>query len=442
MIETIISKIKEFPSEALKNREKYIIAPEKNFTRKAVLNFYVVTLCINFLLKKSLAVEFEDLFYKLGFDSPIKFHKSSFSRARVKVNPIFFKDWAEKIWTLFRTIYKDKLKTWNGFFLVGVDGSKVYLFNNDLLKEKFGTQTNQFGEKVMAHIVVAYDVLNDFIIKGNMGSYQVGETTMVMEWLKEMDRLSLMLYDRLFPSAAFIYVHGVLQINFLMRFKVGFNQVVKDFVASGQLEAIVSFELTTKSRATLKEWGFFPTAEEKSVQVRLIRVVLDNGEIEILGTSLLDKNLYPAHEFKWLYSKRWGSETAYDRLKNKFKMEIFSGRTPQSVLQDCFATWFLYNLQSVFIRSLDEEVQLLNQQAARKRKVQINRNATLGILKIYFADLFFKESNKHLITLLQAKFMKHLTDDIKGTGQQRPRKKKAKRVLGKHQTYTNYAPAI
>jgi len=442
MIETIISKIKEFPSEALKDREKYIIAPEKSFTRKPVLNFFVTTLCISFLLKRSLAVEFEDLFHKLGFGSPIKFKKSSFSRARVKVNPIFFKDWAEKVWTLFRDIYKDKLKTWNSFFLIGVDGSKVYLFNNEALKKEFGTQTNQFGEKVMAHIVVAYDVLNDFIIKGNMGSYQIGETTMVMEWLKEMDRLSLMLYDRLFPSAAFIYVHGVLQINFVMRFKVGFNQVVKDFVASGQLEAIVSFDLTAEARATLKQWGYYPTAEEKSVQLRLIRVVLDTGEIEILGTSLLDKDLYPASEFKWLYSKRWGSETAYDRLKNKFKMEIFSGRTPQSVLQDCFATWFLYNLQSVFIRSLDEKIEQINQQPERKRKVQINRNVTLGILKIFFADLFFKPPNGQLIPLIQAKFIEYLTDDIKGSGQQRPRKKKAKRVSGKHQTYTNYAPAI
>lgn len=442
MINEIMVKIKEFPREAAKNREKYISNPAKDFTRGRMLSFSVMTLTISYLLKKSLVVEFEELFYKLGEIMPIHFDKSSFSRARLKVKPIFFLDWAKLIWRLYQDFCGTHLKKWNDFLLIGIDGSSVYLFDNEQLKSEFGTQSNQFGEKVMAHIVVAYDVLNDFIIEGAMESYKIGETAIALKWLNNLDKDSLLLYDRLFPSVAFMYAHFSLHLHFTMRVKLGFNNKVKAFVTSDKADEIVEFDLSTDARKTLAEWGIEVQLEDNSVTVRLVKVILDSGDLEVLCTSLTNQQMYPLDIFKGLYAKRWGSETAYDRLKNKFKMEIFSGRTVQAVLQDCFATWFLYNLQSLFIRSLDEPLKILNEQPERKRKVQINRNVTLGILKIFYADLLFKETQPNLIELIQGKFMENLTDDIKGSGKHNPRIRRSKRLLGKHQTCKNYAPAI
>lgn len=442
MIQEIMVKIKEFPIHAAKKRAKYIANPLKDFTRDRVLNFSVVTLLITHLLKKSLAVEFEELFYKLGEEIPLHFDKSSFSRARLKVNPLFFLDWAKLIWDLYQKAAAPFLKRWNNFLLVGIDGSSVYLFDSEELKVTFGSQTNQFGERVMAHIVVAYDVLNDFIIEGAMDAYRLGERAITLQWLHKVSKDTLLLYDRLFPSVAFFYAHSHLQLNFVMRIKVGFNNQVKAFVASDKIDDIVEFKVTSDARKTLSEWDIPIEEDLNFIQVRLIKVLLDNGELEVLATSLFDQKLYPTEVFKGLYAKRWGSETAYDRLKNKFKMEVISGRTVQAVLQDCFATWFLYNLQSLFIRSLDEPIRVLNEQPQRKRKVQINRNVTLGILKIFYADLLFKKNQAQTIEVIQRKFLEHLTDDIKGSGRQNPRKRRAKRLLGKHQTCKNYAPAI
>ncbi|NRS90585.1 hypothetical protein HNQ02_003530, partial [Flavobacterium sp. 7E] len=44
--------------------------------------------------------------------------------------------------------------------------------------------------------------------------------------------------------------------------------------------------------------------KETSLKVRLIRIVLSNGEIEVLMTSLLDSQTFPANMFKELFFLR------------------------------------------------------------------------------------------------------------------------------------------
>jgi hypothetical protein len=51
-------------------------------------------------------------------------------------------------------------------------------------------------------------------------------------------------------------------------------------------------------------------------KVRVIKVMLDTGEIEVLLT-----NLTETFDFKELYFKRWGVEKEYDVLKNTLEIE-------------------------------------------------------------------------------------------------------------------------
>lgn len=82
------------------------------------------------------------------------------------------------------------------------------------------------------------------------------------------------------------------------------------------------------------------------VPLRLIKVILDSGEIEVLATSLLDGERYPATLFKALYHLRWGVETDYRQLKQSHELQNFSGRTPQAVQQDFYSQVLLNNLAS------------------------------------------------------------------------------------------------
>ena len=71
--------------------------------------------------------------------------------------------------------------------------------------------------------------------------------------------------------------------------------------------------------------------------VRLIRVELESGEVEVLITSLRDTKAYPYCAFAKLYALRWGIEENYKREKQRLEIENFSGRTPWVLLQDFHA---------------------------------------------------------------------------------------------------------
>jgi hypothetical protein len=79
------------------------------------------------------------------------------------------------------------------------------------------------------------------------------------------------------------------------------------------------------------------------MKLRLIRVELDNGETEILATSLTDGEIYPHAIFSDLYHLRWPAEEDYKTLKYRIEVENFSGKTKHSVYQDFYAKLFSKN---------------------------------------------------------------------------------------------------
>jgi hypothetical protein len=108
------------------------------------------------------------------------------------------------------------------------------------------------------------------------------------------------------------------------------------------------------------------------LRVRLVKIDLADGEVEVVATSLLDAQAVPAATLKTLYGWRWGVETYYDRLKNIFEVERFSGRNVRSIEQDFFGLIFLTTLESVLSKPADEELAQESATAQRKYVAQVN----------------------------------------------------------------------
>lgn len=70
---------------------------------------------------------------------------------------------------------------------------------------------------------------------------------------------------------------------------------MRDFAKSNEKERILRFSLPKKDR---KKLANYPDMWNEEIECRLIKVELDNGETEILCTSLLDAQTYPAPVFK------------------------------------------------------------------------------------------------------------------------------------------------
>ncbi len=102
-------------------------------------------------------------------------------------------------------------------------------------------------------------------------------------------------------------------------------------------------------------------------------MVLPTGETEILLTTLVDAQAYPATEFSQVYNWRWSEETYFDRFKNIFEVERFSGTSVSAIKQDVYGVLMLTSLESVLNKP---DQQALEAQAAdRKTRFvpQVNR---------------------------------------------------------------------
>ena len=168
--------------------------------------------------------------------------------------------------------------------------------------------------------------------------------------------------------------------------------------------------------------------------MRFIKVILPNGEIEILATNLFDEKKYPTKDFKMLYGKRWGVETAFDEIKNQLKLPVFSGYKSQIVFQDLWAVFIFYNIRAMFLSHAEYD---LNQE---KKDHQVNRNTAVTIIRNSWTDLLLvpiksKPFKKIFFLLKNYHFKTRIRPPTK-------RKRKLMRANERYMTEKNYKPAF
>jgi hypothetical protein len=148
---------------------------------------------------------------------------------------------------------------------------------------------------------------------------------------------------------------------------------VQEFWDSDDTEWLVDLPLpqTPAPRAFVRQAGV-----PESVPVRLLKVTLETGETEVLLTTLCDRRRYPTQEFKAVYFWRWGEETFFDRLKNIFEVERFSGFSATAIEQDFFGVLFLATLESVLTKAPQAELAEQDHRRQNKTKAQVNRTVS------------------------------------------------------------------
>jgi hypothetical protein len=339
---------------------------------------------MNFL-RKSLSLEIENFtsLFKNGSNS--RFSKSAFVQARKKVKPEVFDRLSQVLLSEFYTDNDVAIKLWKGFRLLAVDGSRITLPITDELKTLYGKTKNQTNTVIVqARCSVIYDVLNNYVLDGALGALKRGERDLALTHLEHCKKNDLILYDRGYPSYDFINEHIKRDFDYLMRVKVSFSGMIKDFEKSGKKSLVVEMYPGKNVKISDKEY-----TKSTPIKVRLVRVELEKGQIEILMTSLLDSKLYPTNQFKKLYFKRWGVETFYDELKNKLRVEHFSGYSNQSILQDFKAALFVSNVQTLIVGELEEELKESNK--GKKYNYKVNTNVAYGLLKNRIVTFFLEE---------------------------------------------------
>lgn len=314
------------------------------------------------------------------------FTKSAFVQYRKKIKPELFKHLSDTIVNEFYTDNEEGIKLWRGFRLLGVDGSRLTLPITTELKKIYGETKNQSDTGVVqSRVSVLYDVINNYVIEGVLSPLKIGEGKLAIKHLLHVKENDLVIYDRGYPSFNLMYEHLKLNSNFLMRVKVGFSNITKEFIKSGKLSQIVDIYPGQHKTYNDKEYD-----KNTSIKIRLVRIELPSGQTELLITSLLNSKKYSNKIFKELYFKRWAVETFYDELKNKLKVEHFSGYSNQSILQDFYAALFISNVQTLIVNEITDEIN--TETKGTKYSYKVNNNLSYGFLKNRIINLFFSNN--------------------------------------------------
>lgn len=431
-----LKKFLEIESQMSTSREKYLFSPQ-SFSRKRTLTFERVVILIISALKRSLSLE---LLKFMEYFSPMQScTKQAFSEQRVKLKPTFFQDWNGKLIQSFYRQCSTNLKTWKGLILWAVDGSTIPLPQTEALREVFGQASNQSENayNVTARVCLVSDVLNDLVIEGILHPYFSSEEDVFLSVLgyKDMEG-KLLIFDRGYPSYWLEYLLIEKGINFIMRVRKTENKQVISFLSTKDTDKTNEWYPSQRSLKKLKSMGI-EINKQTPIRIRMVKILLDTGETEVLITNLYDTQLYDEESLKEAYHLRWGIETIYGNLKEKLQLGQFSGIRQICIEQDFAASLFIYNLQSLIEKQAAPYVQAVSRN--RKYQYKINKNISLGILKERIVGLFFSNDSQKILRELEKLFGNYL-EPVR-PNRKYPRIKK-RSPNGKYYTLTNYKRAI
>ena len=362
---------------------------DKDFTRKRKLPFVSLIFFMINLIKQTLQKELTNFISLISLNKE-NITKSAFSQSRKKLKAEAFIELND---ALVESFYEDDdYKKWKDFRLLAIDGTCLTLPQSDEIIKDFGFAKNNVNPESiipMATISSYYDLLNGIIIDSQIDQYKIDEFMLALGHLDKVGKKDLIILDLGYAATWFFIYMNLKKVDYVVRLPRKFLQEFDSFWTSKKMSEIITLDrCSEKSAKALKILGI----EFKSFKIRLVKVILENGELEVLATSLLDEEKYPYAEFKDLYFSRWGIETNYDHLKNNVTIENFTGLSTLSVTQDFFANMFIVNLQSVIINDVQTEIN--EEKNGAEYKYKVNRNLSLGFMKDRVIKILSSNSSK------------------------------------------------
>ena len=342
-----------------------------DFTRERVLTWPVVIMIMLRGQKVSLPTAVNKFFSALGEGWRVV-TASAYRQARQKVQPEVFVYLNAVACEEYYARYgaEDAVMLWHGHRVLGMDGSYLNLPDTVETRREFSVQTNHYpgAEQVQALASVLYDLRNDVGLSAALGPKQAEKNHLFATHLAVTRRGDVVVCDRAYADYSVMAMLLAQQCHFVIRFPRQSFTAVNAFWASPAQERVVTLTVPASARTHVTEQRLAAT-----LRVRLLKVRLPSGEMEVLGTDLLDARRYPAAEFKAVYGWRWNHETYHDRIKNIFEVERFSGKSVQAIKQDFYGVIFLATLESILSKPAQAELTAQGAARACRPAPQVNR---------------------------------------------------------------------
>jgi len=342
----------------------------QDWSRQRTLTFLRVVVLMLMGHKHALQNALNRFFRAIGVVAEVP-TASAYSQARQKVEPALFQHLNQLVVEKFYTLYAPEggVKRWQGRRVLGIDGTMINLPDTTATRQHYTRHGNQHGGAVRVQALgsVCYDLLNDVALDATLGPQQAEKESIFTSHLQVTAPGDVIVLDRGYADygvMAFLLHHHRDFVIRMPRRRAGASRVFWDGPHRDQVLELIAPE---RQRDFVRQHGL-----ASGLRVRFVKIALADGGVEVVATSLLDAKGVPVTALKTLYGWRWGIETYYDRLKNIFEVERFSGRNVRSLEQDFFGVIFLTTLESVLSKAAEAELRQESTTAQRKHVAQVN----------------------------------------------------------------------
>jgi len=269
-----------------------------------------------------------------------------------------------------------------------VDGSKLNL-PRQLCKAKYGYQCpspNAYYPQgllsCLYRLKPKLPVDFDLVAQGD-------ERKLARHPLHALKANDVVVYDRGYFSYAMLYFHLERGIHPIFRLKAGTYSVIDQFTASDENDNIIEIYPSEKRRKEIQK--DYPKMKITPLTLRLLKYTVA-GERYILGTTLLNKEIYRLDDFPDVYHARWGVEELYKISKQHIEVEDFHGQSERGVKQELFAHFVLITLTRIFSNHTEIGFNPNGSTGNKKQKVIANFKNSLLTVARNIEALFLRQA--------------------------------------------------
>lgn len=312
--------------------------------------------------------------------------RSAITKARNKLLYTIFEMIEEKCVKLSYDRTKENSKfLWNGMNVLAIDGSKIQLPASNEIRNIYDKDSCTFSTCKSYYpqglATVVFDVLRKIPIARSLSKFKSSEIETASELLHKVPQNSLILLDRMYPSyKLFMRIPNISKGQYIMRCKTASTfRAVENFLSGNKNDEIIEISPSKCRTKDLESEGY----KISNIKIRAIKYISSTGEVNVLLTSLLDKNIYKAKHIIDLYKKRWEVEIQFRHEKCGVLVESFHSKSNNGILQEFYASGIVSIIAQIII----------NETSNSATKVDSNKSPFKHSIKLVASEIALFISN-------------------------------------------------
>lgn len=249
---------------------------------------------------------------------------------------------------------------WRGLALYGVDGTtlrvadsvenRAHFGDHDSGRHQGGREERTSGYPLM-RLVVLMALRSHELAAASFGPYRIDERSYARALWSSVPDQSLVLLDRHYVQASVLVPLMTTgnERHWMTRAKS--TTTFRRIRRLGAGDELVEFEVSSEAR---QKDPSLPT----HFDARAIRYQRKGFRPQLLLTSLVDPERYPAAELRALYHERWELELGFGEIKTDMleRLETLRSKSPTAVVQEMWGLLIVYNLVRLEMQRIAKEL--------------------------------------------------------------------------------------